>query len=271
MKNVLSAIFLLCTLELSALQKQPWLGNWLEFEASIYQTHSQSRSVDTANGSKHKFLHAERTTASIEFMPLVDFSTELELDVAKTQKEAFGFEAIKASCRYRLLNDLTGDPVTLTAGLVTSLSTPTRVRDLSSQSHGVFEVEARLSLGREFAIHDKSYYKAWGLAKTGIASSGAPWIGLEAHFGPVIHEQHYLDLFFRAEKGLSSHKLHHLSDFHSWSRIGYQFEEVGLSYALKDVPLGTFYIEATKRLHASLCPKHTWSLRLGVDIPFSPW
>lgn len=271
MRAYFAALLLLCSSELVSVQNKPWLGNWLEFEASIYQTHAQSRTVDTATGTKHKRLHQDRTTASLEFMPYVDFSAELELDLAKTQKEPYGFEAITASCRYRLLNDLTGNAVSLTAGLVTSLSTPTRVKDLSTDAHGVFEVEARLAVGREFVQQEGSYYKAWGFAKTGVASSGAPWIGIEVHLERVFLQNHHVDLFFRAEKGLSSNKLHHLSDFHSWSRIGYQYEELGLGYRLKEIGLGSLYLEATTRLHARYCPKHTWSARLGFIVPFSPW
>lgn len=271
MRIYFAVLFLLCSAELVSVQNKPWLGNWLEFEASIFQTHAESHTVDTLKGTKHKFLHQDRTTASLEFMPYVDFSTELELNVAKTQKEPYGFESVKGACRYRLLNDLRGDPVSLTAGLVASLSTPTRVRDLSSTAHGVFEAEARLAIGREFGLQEESYYKAWGLAKGGIASSGAPWIGAEVHLERVFLRNHHIDLFLRAEKGLSSNKLHHLSDFHSWSRIGYQYEELGIGYRLKEIGLGSFYIEATTRLHARFCPKHTWSARLGFIVPFSPW
>ncbi len=251
-----------------SVQKEPWLGNWLEFEASLYQTHTESRSLDTKHGVKHHFLHAERTTASIEFMPLTDLTAEIELNLAKTQSKDYGFEAIKAACRYQLLNDLTGDPVSLTGGLITSLSTPSRVKDLSSIEHGVFETEAYLSLGREFAYHDRSYYKVWALAKGGIASSGSPWVGLEAHFGRAIKGRHYIDLFIVSEKGLSSHKLGH---FHSWSRVGYRYDDIGIRYRLKEMGLGSFYVQATTRIHARYCPKNPWSLGVGIVIPFSPW
>lgn len=264
MKRWLVALLLVVTAQGSSVEKEPWLGNWLEFEGALFQSHTQSR-------FKHKFLHAERTRASIEFMPLADLSAAFELDLVDTQSKDYGFEAIKAACRYKLLNDLTGDPVSLTCGLKAALSTPSRVKDLSSIQHGVFETEAFLVMGREFAYHDKSYYKAWGLIKSGLASSGSPWLGLEAHFTRVFKNRHYIDLFFRAEKGLSSRKLHHAHDFHSWSRIGYTYEDIGLTYRLKEIALGSLYLEATTRLHARYYPKHAWSLQLGFVIPFSPW
>ncbi len=264
-------LLLLVTDPLFSFQKEPWLGNWLEFVGSLYQEHTQSHSVDTKEGSKEKFLHAERTRASLEFMPLEDLSTTLELMLVDTQSKEYGFEAARVGCRYRLLNDLTGDPLSLSCGFITSLSTPKRVKDLSSIEHGVFENELFASFGREFAYHNKSYYKSWGVVKSGIASSGSPWLGLEAHFGRVLHGEHYIDLFFRAEKGLSSHKLHHLNSFHSWSRVGYTYDDVGISYRLKELAYGSFYIEAATRLHARYCPKHTLSVQLGFFIPFSPW
>ncbi len=266
------AIACLCfATELSSLQKEPWLGNWLEFEGSMYQAHTQSRNVDTKNGTKHKQLHNDQTVAALEFTPFVDFSAEVELDFSKTQKKSYGFEAFKGSCRYRLLNDLDGDSVSLTAGLVATLSTPSRIHDLSSQQHGVFQTEARVAVGRQFGIRKTSYYKGWGLVSYGLASSGSPWVGAELHIERVFWKHNHIDLFFRAQKGLSSSKLGNLSDFHSWSRVGYEYEELGLSFRHKVEALGSFYVEAATRVRARYCPKHTWSVQLGFNIPFAPW
>jgi hypothetical protein len=271
MKNFFIGICLIC-MPLGALEREPWLGNWLEFEAALSQKHTQSHRVDTKRRVVHKKLYKEQTSAFIEFMPFEDFSAAAQLDLAKTQRHSYGFDRVAASCRYRLLNDLIGDPVTLALGLASSLSTPSRVKDLSSNQHGVFDTEARIAFGREFIIHEGNYSKVWCQLYSGLASSGDPWLGLEAHIGQVFsHEAQHLDLFFRAERGLASHKLRHLSRFHSYSRIGYEYEEVGLSYRYKEVGLGSLYAEATTRLHAHFCPKDAWSVRLGLLIPFSPW
>jgi len=271
MKKLL-LLFCILSLRLFSLEKQPWLGNWLEFEANLTQTHTESHTVDTTHGIVHKKLYADRTAASLEFMPNENLACEVELDLAKTQKKEYGFDAVKAACRYRLMNDLAGDPVSLTAGLTTSLSTPSRVKDMSTLQHGVLDTTLQLAVGREFVIHAGDYYKAWALAYSGLASSGSPWIGLEAHWGRVFsHETHAFDLFFRAEKGLSDHKLHKISQFHSYSRLDYQYEELGLCYTYKERGFGSLYIEATTRLHAKYCPRHTWSARVGLLIPFSPW
>lgn len=264
--------FLAVWLISSSLAADPWLGNWLEFEANVSESHTQSKSVDTVRGVKHKKLYQEKTTANLAFMPDVNMSAALSLDFAKTQKKEYGFDAARASFAYRILNDLVSDPVTLTARLESALSTPSRVKDLSSNQHGVLDTKASLAVGREFIIHEGNYYKPWAVLYSGIASSGSPWIGFEAHFGKVFsHASQALDLFFRAEKGLSSHKLFHLSHFHSYSRIGYEYEEIGASYSYKEVGLGSLYFEGTYHLHARYCPRHAWSVRLGLLIPFSPW
>ena len=125
---------------------QPWLGNWLEFDANLFQR--------VAQGSlHHKKLYQERTEALCAFMPEENLSVAVELDLAKTQKHSYGFDAIQGSIRYRLLNDLVGDAVSLTAGLKSALSTPSRVKDLSSLQHGVLDTELQLAVGKEFIIH----------------------------------------------------------------------------------------------------------------------
>ena len=271
MKRGLTLLLLVITHGVYAVQSEPWLGNWLEFEATLDQSYTKSNSVDTTHGAKHHKLHSNKTHASIEFMPSVNMSVELELDLASTQKKSYGFDTFKTQSRYRVLNDLTGDPITLTGGLVMALSTPARVADLSSTQHGVFETDAYISLGRQFGITDNSYWKAWGLVNSGLASSGSPWLGAEVHVGRAWHEEHCIDVFFRAAKGLSDGRLHHVSHFHSWSRIGYRYTEAGLSYTLKKVGYGSLYVEASKRLSAQYCPKDTLNICLGVLIPFSPW
>lgn len=257
--------------KLAALQNEPWLGNWLEFEATLSESHTSSSRLETKKGVRRKLLHRDATAVQLEFTQKENLSWELELDLAKTQKKGYGFDALKADIRYQFLNDLRGDPVTFTLQAIGSLSTPSRVRDLSSQQHGVCDIEARLVAGREFIIDEENFYKAWGYLSSGIASSGSPWVGAQAHFGKVFCKNHLLDLFFSVEKGLSSEKLRSPHHFHSWSRIGYQYEELGLSYKLKRLGTGTFYVEGRKRLHARFCPKNSWSLTLGFTLPFSPW
>lgn len=271
MNAVWTLLLLLVSSQAFALEKEPWLGNWLEFEGALYQTHTQSKSVDTANGSRQKFLHAERTTASLEFMPLVNLSTEIALDFAKTQKRAYGFEAFKAAMRYSLFNDLTGDLLSVSTGVAASLSTPSRVKDLSSVEHGVCELEAQLALGREFGYAHGGFYRVWAYGLAGVASSGSPWLSGKIELDRILHDRHFFALFFRAERGLSSQKLRHLSDFHSWSQIGYRFEELGLKYTFKQMAVGSFYLQCTTRIHARYCPKDSWSVQLGMIIPFSPW
>lgn len=271
MKKRFVALFMALSSQLLSVESAPWLGNWLEFEGSLYQKHTQARHVDTTHGAKKLFLHSEKTVCALEFMPLTDLSCSLELDLAKTQEKAYGFEALKTGVRYNVLDDLTGDLVSLTPGVSFSLSTPSRIKDLSSTERAVFEGNAFLSCGREFGYTDDGLYRAWAMALVGAGSSGSPWASGEVHLEKEISEKHTFDLFFTAEKGFSSHKLHHVHDFQSYSRLGYRFEEVGLKYTLKEIALGSFYIQGTKRLGARYCPKASWSIELGFMIPFSPW
>ena len=271
MKKLLVCVFTGAMSQLCGLQVTPWLGNWLEFEGSLYQKHTESKKVDTTHGTKHEYLHSEKSVCSLEFMPLEDLSTELEFAAAKTQRKGYGFEALKAQVRYNLLNDLVGDPVTLTTGLATSISTPSRIRDLSSTEHAVFESDARVACGREFGYSDNGFYKAWAMGLMGVGSSGSGWVAGEVHVERELYDRHHFDLFLTFEKGLSSHKLHHIDDFHSYSRLGYEFEEVGFKYTLKEIALGSLYLQYAKRLHARYCPRASWSVEVGFLIPFSPW
>lgn len=271
MKKIFCVFLLQFSSHLSALQVKPWLGNWLEFEASLFQKHTESTEVATNSGTKLHSLHSEATMANLGVTILPTLSAEFELDLAKTQSHDYGFQAIKTSLRKGWLNDLGGDPVSLMTALTCSFSTPSRIKDLSATEHAVFEGDFRLSFGREFGYTEEGLYRLWAMCLVGAGSSGSPWLGGEVHFEKTFSDEHTLDLFMLVQKGLSSRRLTAVSNFHSYSRLAYEYEDAGIKYAYSQFPYGSFYVQYAKRLHARYCPKASWSIELGFMIPFSPW
>src|SRR5207249_3886291 len=144
-----------------ALQKTPWLGNLFEFEGSIVQEHTQSHELDTKEGTHHRSLHSDLTKAALHFTPQIDLSVEAELNLAKTQDHDFGFDSLKGSVRYLWLNDIAGDIISIITGAQASISPRARVADLSSQNHGVLELETYASFGKEFGYSDSGFFRTW--------------------------------------------------------------------------------------------------------------
>lgn len=264
--SLLSCLFLSFA-SLPAASRQPWLGNLYELEASLVQNHTRSSQIDTARGREHKSLHSDLTMMKLSVVPLLDTSAEVELDLARTQSHHFGFDAFKAAVRHAWLNDLAGDIVSVGTGMSASVSTSSRVADLSSHNHGVTELEMNSAIGKEFGYSDSGFYRVWAAGFVGIANKGSPWIGVECQFEKVIRDCHFIALFFQAEKGTSSNKL--CAHFHRWASVGYEFQEIGARYSFKEYSLGTVYAQVVKRIHARYCPDNSWSIQVGVMVPFS--
>lgn len=261
-------LFLLIS-SLSALEKDPWLGNFLEFTASLEQEHTSSHSLHTKQGTKRHFLHSEKTKALVTFMPQVDLGCAVELDLSATQKHRYGFDAVKGGVYYSLLNDLTSDVVSITPGLTCSLSPHARIHDLSSTNHSEIEIAAELAIGKEFAYKGDSFWRAWANGYAGVGLHGAPWLGLTGTCERIINDRHSISAFAISEHGLSHHKLHRAAHFQGWSRVGYSYADVGLRYTYKQYWLGTFYATVSKRLLSHSCPGNLFRAELGVIIPFS--
>lgn len=253
----------------SAVSRQPWIGNLFEFQGSVSQSHTQSHSINTRERNKKKALYSDMTTMKLSAVPMEQLSVALELDFTKTKSHHFGFDAFKASARYDWLDDVAGDAISLTTGIATSFSTASRIADLSSQNHGVAELEVNSAVGKEFGYSDSGFYRVWAAGFAGIANQGSPWIGMECRLEKVIRDSHFIALFLQAEKGLSPGKLSKETCFRRWASIGYEFEEVGVRYSFKKYALGTAYTQVTKRVHARFCPDNSWSFQIGVNIPFS--
>jgi hypothetical protein len=268
-RRVLLVFLLLQAAPLPAMNRQPWLGNLYEFEGAIVQEHTHSNTVSTTHGRQHKSLHSDYTKALLSVTPSTHIHAGIELDLAKTQKKGYGFDSFKAAMCYSWLNDIAGDAISLTTGLRASVSTASRVADLSSINHGICELEANLAIGKEFGYSGNGFYRAWTAGFVGSAGKGSPWIGAECHFERVIHDKHYMGIFLLAEKGTSSHKLSKHTHFRRWASIGYEFEDVGVRYAFKEAWLASAYIQVAKRIHAHFCPRNSWSVQIGITIPFS--
>jgi hypothetical protein len=269
MRYILAA--LICSSSLGAAQMSPWLGNLYEFEGAVSQERRHSSHLTTEDGTVSKSLHSNVTTLSLGFTPKEDIGVGLELAMAESQSVGYSFDALRGQVRYNLLNDLTDDPISLTAGVSGSVSPMRHVHDLSTQNHGHIEGQFDLAAGFEFGYADKSFWRTWAGGYTGVADKGAPWLGGSLHLERHISDTHTVGAFLLAEKGFSKHKLHHAPDFRSWAQTGYSYDEVGLEYTYTFFGVASCQAKISKCLHASNCPSGVWSFLLAVNIPFSPW
>lgn len=253
-----------------ATEFQPWFDQPLLVHSRLAYTFQTYKSVSVARGSIREasddsFLH---TSLSANFDR---YALEVEALTAQSSHRNFGWDSIKTTGRYQLMDDVIADPVSLTAGLSIGKAWKQAVHDLSSFHHGRFETELHLACGKETSFGGLWTSRLWSVGAIGVADSGSPWLRFNSSL-----ERNYCDLFrirFSVDTlwGLGSRGLQLGRHFHGYGPIKHQSVDLGtrLSYFFVDVG-GTLSVDYTYRAYAKNFPKNTSRITVKFYYPFSP-
>lgn len=253
-----------------ATELQPWFDEPLLIHSRLAYTFQTYKSIAVAKGASYRpsddsFLH---TSLAANFDC---YALEIEALTAQTSHRNFGWDSIKATGRYQLLDDVLADPVSLTAGFSIGKAWKQAVHDLSSFHHGRLETEFHLACGKETSLDCLWMSRFWGVAAIGIADSGSPWLRFDSSL-----ERNYSDVFqFRFSVdtlwGLGKRGLHLNRKFHGYGPINHQSVDLTtrLSYFLIDVG-GTLSLEYAYRAYAKNFPKNISRITVQFYYPLSP-
>lgn len=150
---------LLLPLTLSAIEYAPWLDPILYFKGKVNASYEGGRSVDLF-----------RDEASLRVTPWTDLRAEFEIDFFKSRRYSYCLEALKLSGQYRVLNDVTGDPISLLGAATFILPTTRAKRERALFYPGAMEYEFHLSIGKSWEEDEIYLDLAYGLA-----NEHAPW------------------------------------------------------------------------------------------------
>lgn len=197
------------------------------------------------------------------------YSGELEVTLAKTRKQNFACDNFRLLGRYQLMNDLVGDPVSATAGIILSKAFKHSLKDISSFHHGIFEVEAHVAVGREKSIGDNWDYRWWGLCALGSGDRGWPWVRTRFVWEKNACERHYFGFLVDTLWGFAKRNLHRREHFRGYGAIAHQSVDLGLRYDLL-LDFATLSFEYRHRVYARNFPKQANLFYLSVTYPMSP-
>lgn len=260
---------MVAALPLSALEYSPWLGRVYEFESRLTYANAASRKIDLDHQTRHQHLCANLLTAGLLLTPAEDLSTEFEFTGAKTRDHSFMLDSTKACVRYLWLNDIPGDPVSLTTGASIAYVPTKALHDISLMHHGSFEAVFHAAVGKELDFHENSFFHPSLIVFLGVANRGSPWTALELHLEKAFSERYCLDFFLHGEKGFGSKALRSVHDFQGYAALDYRFLDAGVAFKYTIPPFGSLTLSAAQRLKGVSCPKDTTSVELALLIPFS--
>jgi hypothetical protein len=195
------------------------------------------------------------------------YQVDLELNMASTEKLMFGFNDVRLTGRYRLYDDVIGDPFTLTTGITLIKPTHHSLRDPDLFHHAIFEGEVHAAIGKEWSHLQFWTTRFWGVAVVGAGIKGYPWLRGDIGLDKNWCDAYSVRIFVRTLWGLG-HKHLHTHDFHGYGHVQHQSADIGFEYNQKIVWDSTLTIGYAYRPFAYNYPKYVNTLTLQWMLPF---
>lgn len=255
------------SVSLQALDLEPWYGRYLELTPTLEYTLQNYRKVETKCGHYERKTYDDFLDLSIgtSFEP---YAIDFEVGVANTRHHSFYFNDFALTARYKLLDDVSGDPVTLTAGWTFTAVSHVGLTDLSNFFHGLIENELHLAVGKETTCFDTWTSRWWAVGGIGIATQGSPWLRLDGNYEFHLAEMDTLRFFTNTLWGLGGHRLCLCHPFKGYGSLHHQSVDVGVA-ARHIFDVGAiFELSYARRLWARNCPEQVNLVRVMFEYPF---
>jgi hypothetical protein len=248
---------LLFPLGLTATQLRPWFGIEKEIEW---------RSSYRLQGYPHHIDHYFDLSLSAAYEP--EINAELELLTAIPRHSHYRVDAEKATGRYLLLDDVSGEsPFSLVAGAAFTHVHRPALDDRSNLYHGRFQFEGILSAGKENSCGEFWTTRYWSTLVVGKAEKYAPWMELRAAWEKNWWDLYEMGLSAKLDWGFGHRHLSHHHHFHGYGPIEYRLVNLAAYYRYWISDSAQLTAEYRYRIFAHNAPKKVRDLTLTLLIP----
>lgn len=252
---------------LNATEIKPWFDKDKEIEVRVADNFQWYRHVKGAKGTQNHASYDNFVTLSITSSPDISYSGEFELITGKTSQHSFITNCEALTLRYLILNDVVGDPLSLSAGISIRHVHHLALEDISNFYHGPYEFELHCAAGKEIACGGYWTSRWWGIAATGIASEGSPWFRANFSWENNWWDRHQCQLFANTLWGTGAHQLNLSIPFQGYGSIHHQSIDLGASYSYAFDFYGTVSIAYAYRVYAQNAPTRSQNFFLNLLIP----
>jgi hypothetical protein len=265
----LRKLLLLLPISLFGLDREPWFCNMWEF--TFRPTYTYSTYPDVQNGVPDKQETSHDHVISFDFAvpPSPEWQIDAEVEFADTPRQSMGLRSLAFQVKYLWLNDLVGDPISLTTGAVSRGVTRHSVQDVSSPYHSYLNFEINTTLGREWNRETYWWLRTYGGVSLGIANHGYPWANAFAIIEGQMQQAHRLGLFCEGALGFGHRKEVFINHFNGYGSIQHRNIDVGLKYTYAFEIWGQLSVAYTRRLYARSFPENVNFFTLSYMLPFS--
>ena len=261
---------LILTSSLFALEESPWLEFPYEFHFKTAFSESYYSEIQGATYPRKRYENSWNEQLnlglSVTTMSLLDI--ELEGEFFQTKATSFTLESLALQLRWQLLDDIQGDPFSLTLGGNTRFVPDHALHDPYVPYQGLINFEALMSIGREFDVAFDWTKRFFLFSALGIANQGAPYLKIDAQFD-VHRKSHLFAFLIKTNFGFGQKDRVPVDHFHGYSAIWHQSVDLGVAYQYLFDIYGKLGIELSYRPYAKNFPKNFSKVEIRYDFPFS--
>ena len=253
----------------STLETKPWLGTVWEFDFSAAYTYSRFSRVDGASAQlKHPF-NDQLVTLDIGFTPSEMWDVRAEVEVVNTPRQSWGYRSAAVQGRVQWLDDISGDPLSLTSGLNMREVSTVSLRDISCPYHSVVDFELTTAIGKEWSKGCHWTMRTWGNVGIGMANRGYPWLSAQGVVEKNWNNHHRAILFADGYIGFGPKQHVDVNHFHGWAKYHHQSVDLGVGYQYHFDLWGDITVSYAYRVFAHTFPERVNFFTIAYQVPFS--
>ncbi len=267
-----AALTLMCSLVASAygFEEKPWFGELWEFYLDGSYNYSRYDSVANAVKPLKDPSNNHLFTFDLGLVPLEDWDATLEVEFADTPSQSLGRRSVAAQLRTLWLNDIIGDAVSFSTGILVQQTSFNSLRDISSPHSARWDFELHGAVGKEWACGADWCTRLYGMGALGQGSSGSPWTRADVVWQLHKHQSHTWEFYSLGYWGFGKRHEVNIHKFKKgWGSYDHSSIDVGLGYLYQFSVWGTLRLDYAYRVYAYVFPRGVNSLTVSYHFPFS--
>lgn len=264
------ALFCLIATQAFALEQEPWFGNAFEWILKTDYTYSRFTSVANSVCPLSSPSNDHLVVLDLLFSP-PEYSATFEAELVETPRQPFSWRSFALQAEKEWLDDIAGDPVSLATGLNFRAVSTKSLHDISSPYHANGNLEATVSVGKEWSQEAFWTNRLYALFGVGCGNRGSPWVRSLLSYGYNIEDTHHFSLWGETYIGTGEQTEVLIDHFDGYGKIAHRSLDLGVSYAYLFSIWGSFHFEYVRRVIARSFPERVNFFTFRYELPFSPF
>lgn len=260
---------LLPWLSCSTLEVAPWFHQIYEFDFETAFAYRWFSNVQGACAEPSSTLYDRNLTIDVGFTPRELFDLRFEGEFAKVDPINWSLRSGAFQSRIGLLDDIAGDPLSLTLGLDLRGATGHLLKSVATPYASEFNLEISCSAGKEWAKREHWKMRSYATLYAGQGNRGYPWTRAILAFDYRPFFPLSLSLFSETYVGFGGKQCVDVDHFHGWARFQHQSVDIGALCSYRMGVYGNVAASYAYRVFAHNYPERVNALIFSYSIPFS--